>query len=369
MKKTLLFILLPLILLFGIYWFLNVSPAEDGFSSALPSIKPPDFVFYDVSISEIYLGNKLWKINANKALLYKKQTTFLKPDIRFFRRTKPYLRITAPKAKLNMHTRDIVVHQPQSRFLAAPAANLTAGALYWSHRAKALTAKKNVIFTTRGLRLKADEITFNDQAQKLLAQGNIVASSARVTLNGKSCAYLLTEQKTQLKTGTALLNGDIFLAAASIDSSPGKVTAYPEVKLRWAKGISGRADRLVYNRINKSLLLKGNVSAVHSNIKLESDQLIAERDYLKLTGDVRLQKKDLKATAAQAYYFPASRKVALSGDCQVWKGKDFVSSEKIQIMLNTHKIIASQPESERSGTGNNNRRTKIKIDPEILFKK
>jgi len=315
MKKISVAILVCVVVL-GLIWFLQ-PPTQPDRDAVKPSyFKRPDFIFYDVSISEIYLGRKLWKIKGKKASLDKNNATFIKPQITFYRQKAPSLQIVAPQAWLDMKHRNIRVQRPVCRFLTTPTATLTARVLSWDHHRQALSAKYNVIFQTPDFQLKTRQLFFDKHTQTL--------------------------------------------------QSPNKVD------FNAAPGIRGHSDKMVYTIPQRSGLFEGHVTITKGPTTLQSEKMKIGARVIKTLSPTRLSHEDIRARANQVQYFPKLQKVILSGASEVKKGADVIRSETIVISLKDKKITTHTQPQPPTGTPTKTvqqKRTRVKISSEILFKK
>jgi lipopolysaccharide export system protein LptA len=425
-------IVIVLILLIGAATVLLLQPLQDpdkktGFSQQNnDQLKAPDLVFYEVSISEIKLGQKLWKINASKAWLEKDVTVFLNADITFYKNTKATLTIKAPRANLNMASRDILVWQPQCRFLTSPNAELSAQSLSWTSRQQSLSATDYVLLKTKDQSLQSDSLIFADNDQKVLAEGNVLIRNKYGILKGTTCTYLLADDSILLSSGQAVLTDNTRISAETIEAGPGRFLAYPDVLFTYLKqNITGRADRAEYftsdskgllsgkvkltngksqiksasleitpgairsaspvqllrsdydlagdsaeyNSARDTALLRGNCKLVHGNETMTGGWMFFSPELINISVNVSLKKEELRASADSAQYLPLTDKVVLSGSGQIWKGTDYLQSDEITVLLKTKKISTRQKVTDKVPAGKMpNGRSKVRISSEILFR-
>ncbi|MFH1429010.1 MAG: LptA/OstA family protein [Candidatus Margulisiibacteriota bacterium] len=425
--KKILFILIGLLLLAGIYWFFNASIKYDHMSSGAVHAKAPDVIFHEVSISEIYLGTKIWQIVAEQALLDNKVSSFINSELVFFKDKKPSLSIKSPRAQLDMAKRSILIWEANSSFLNNPTANLISKTLFWDNRQKTLTARQDVRFKTQEYFLESEEALFVQLTGELIARGKVRVKTGQVSFSGKSGTYLIKQKKVALSDATVMINSDIYLQADNIETDTRQIIAYPEVVVSYEKGIRARADKAVYTIPQNIGVLEGNVKITrkktvitgkkvyidNKTIKIpgrvkifkpdftiiaDTAEYISDRESAVLSGNCRLQqnngsitcremrlsgnvlalsgmvslkKEDITAAADSAEYYPDIQKIILNGNSIVQKGPDQVSSEQIIVWLKTKKVLTtkgSPNETTDSQPADKEKRTKVKISSEILFK-
>ncbi|MFC1477894.1 LptA/OstA family protein [Candidatus Margulisiibacteriota bacterium] len=424
--KKLLFILIALLLLASIYWFFNASIKYDQISSGVSRPKAPDVIFHEVRISEIYLGEKIWQIEAEKAILDDKISSFLNSKLVFFKDKKPSISIKSPRAQLDMAKRSIRIWQADSDFLTMPTANLTSKTLFWDNREKTLTARQDVRLKTLDYQLESKEALFVQSTDELIARGQVKVKTGQVRFSGRTCTYQMKQKKVTLSDSTARINRDIYLKADNIETDTRQIIAYPEVLLSYEKGIRGRADKAVYiipqnygvlegsvkitrgktaitgkkvyidqesvripgrvqlarpdftiladtaeyNPDKESAVLSGNCRFRQNKGFINSREMHLSGNVLALSGMVKLEKEDMKATAESAIYYPDTQKIILNGNSRVQKADDLVSSEQIIVWLKTKKVLTTKGSAgdDPSKQPDEKKRTKVKISSEILFK-
>lgn len=124
-------------------------------------------------------------------------------------------------------------------------------------------------------------------------------------------------------------------------------------------------DRLELDDKEKIILLIGNVTVqwddmvltadsarvFYREIKSKSDNLRYEIIKLEAENNVKITIKDQVAVCDLAVYDAITRQIVLTGSPRVWRGKDFLSGEKITVYLDEDRsVIESSAKKKVSAT-------------------
>ncbi len=128
--------------------------------------------------------------------------------------------------------------------------------------------------------------------------------------------------------------------------TPLKVFGEERIKISKEKPINITSDRLELDNKEKKIIFIGNVIAKQEDMTIYSDKLIAtysedKKEIKKVIaiGNVKITKGDNIATCEKAVFDNLKKTVTLTQNPKIWRGKDFISGDKMTFLIKEDKIL------------------------------
>ncbi|UCD83461.1 MAG: LptA/OstA family protein [Deltaproteobacteria bacterium] len=152
--------------------------------------------------------------------------------------------------------------------------------------------------------------------------------------------------------GAVLFLGAVFLelvpAQAKMLESPESIE-HSEGKEKVSPPLDIASEMLEVDRRSRLVTFRGRVRAKQEELSIFSDELRAFYDEkgeqierIIASGNVKINGKDISATAGQAEFFPPEGKIILSGNPEIWQGSDKLEGDEVIVFWGSERIMVKK---------------------------
>ncbi|MBU0630939.1 MAG: hypothetical protein KKC80_08530 [Candidatus Margulisbacteria bacterium] len=319
--KRLLPILAIIFFIWIFYWALFV-PKEDVsgriYNSLKEQEKKADLIFKKVTVEEVVNGVKYWQLEADTGMLNKNAGLAALQNVEgtFFNKGKAVLKFSSPAALWEKDKKEIYLDNPVGYDIASEGkidqlvSSIRAGKFSFFSFPKEYKKGLGYWFKAKNLRWRLAD-------QKLVCQGGIMLNK------GDAAAYAET------------LSGDVEFKKMELSGSPriiiGPAGSIPATLEAESFEITGSQD--IFTAIGNPRIRWHDAYITAKNI-----QYYQQKKKLKLSTEVTISFRDIKAWGDKADYFTEDQQIVLSGNAKAEQGTNKLTSDQVMVSLKEQKI-------------------------------
>ncbi|MCP4051342.1 MAG: LPS export ABC transporter periplasmic protein LptC [bacterium] len=140
--------------------------------------KNPDFIFENVKISKIDMGEKVWKISSKYLQIDRGSNTALLDEVDgdLFKDEKLFVKIKSVRAKIELDKDDMELQKASAKFILEDRlVFLKANDLCWFSAQERFSGKGNIEMRSNNIKLSGDHLYVDIPLQKMIVADNALA--------------------------------------------------------------------------------------------------------------------------------------------------------------------------------------------------